>query len=113
MVQVSNEAPFRFKSRSFVCCNTNGELTVFELFADIEKSGLDLMLSFLLCLYLSEFAKAILPSNLPFVVNWSGPEVNSMAVDDKACLSSMVKFIAAIDNLQPNIEGKSKCLVLK
>lgn len=46
-------------------------------------------------------------------MNWSGPEVNSMAVDDKACLSSRVKFIAAIDNLQPNKEGRSKCLVIQ
>ena len=55
---------------------------------------------------MSEFAKLVLSKDLPFQVNWSGPDVKAMVVDDKTCLASMVNFVGAIDNLQPSLEGK-------
>ena len=53
------------------------------------------------------FAKAVKVEDLPFLINWCGPDVKSMVVDDKACLTSLVNMIAAIDDLQPDIDGSS------
>ena len=53
------------------------------------------------------FAKAVKVEDLPFLINWCGPNVKSMVVDDKACLTSLVNMIAAIDDLQPDIDGTS------
>lgn len=38
-------------------------------------------------------------------MNWCGPDIKPMAVDDKACMTAIIDIIAAIDDLQPNIEG--------
>ena len=57
---------------------------------------------------MSVLAKLVPSNDLPFQVNWSGPDVKAMVVDDKTCLTSMVNFVGAIDNLQPNIEDKLK-----
>ena len=34
VIQVFNQAPFRHKKRNFVCCNSSGELKIFELFSN-------------------------------------------------------------------------------
>ena len=46
---------------------------------------------------ISGFAKTINMDDLPFIVNWCGPEIKPMAV---------VKIIDAIDDIKPEMEGK-------
>ena len=53
----------------------------------------------------SGFATEIQEENLPFLINWTGPVVQDMEVDDKKCQLAMIKMIKAIEELQPNIEG--------
>ena len=51
--------------------------------------------------------------DLPFIVNWSGPNVKDMEINDKECLEAMVKMVNALAELQPNIKGIFKGLKLK
>ena len=51
------------------------------------------------------FAVEVLRHNLPFQVNWSGPNVKDMKVDDEECLKTLVKMVRALEELQPNIPG--------
>jgi len=97
VLQVSNQSPFRYKSRSFVCGSCSGVLQVFELFADVTSEP--------------GFAKQVEIDELPFLINWCGPDIKSMAVDDKACLRALVKMISALDDLQPSIEGLGLCIL--
>ena len=60
---------------------------------------------YLFVLFLPGFAKQVERDELPFLVNWCGPDIKAMAVDDKACLTALVKMISALDDLQPTIEG--------
>lgn len=55
---------------------------------------------------ISGFAKTINMDDLPFIVNWCGPEIKPMAVDDEICLVTLVKIIDAIDDIKPEMEGK-------
>ena len=53
----------------------------------------------------SGFAREVSRDDLPFILNWTGPPVKSMMVDDQECLAALVKMIQAFDELQPNILG--------
>jgi len=98
VVQVFNNSPFRFKSRFFVavCCSVGQK--VFELFPKASDKG---------------FAEEILRHNLPFQVNWSGPNVKDMKVDDEECLKTLVKMVTALEELQPNIPGLGVCSLVE
>ena len=56
-------------------------------------------------LLLSGFATEIKADKLPFIVNWCGPHVQNMEIDDKKCQATLIKIIEALEQLQPNIEG--------
>ena len=34
VLQITNQSPFRFKSRNFVCSGNSGDLSIFEIFSD-------------------------------------------------------------------------------
>ena len=57
----------------------------------------------LLCI--SGYAELVNVGDLPFVVNWCGPEIKPMTVNDAACVDAMISIIRSIDELQPKIEG--------
>ena len=42
---------------------------------------------------------------MPFALNWSGPPVKDMEVNDKDCQEALVNIIKALEVLQPNIKG--------
>ena len=53
------------------------------------------------------FAKRIENADdLPFLVNWCGPDIKPMEVNDEACLNAMIKIVGAVDELQPDIKGR-------
>jgi hypothetical protein len=52
------------------------------------------------------FAQEVRLKDLPFIVNWCGPDVKTMEVNDDECLLALVKIIRALDDLQPKIEGR-------
>ena len=51
------------------------------------------------------FAKEVSRHDLPFQLNWSGPNIKDMRVDDNECLKALVKMVKALEELQPNIPG--------
>lgn len=81
---------------------------IFELFGEelMENGNLHGEITISIIVLSLGFAKAVNMDDLPFVVNWCGSEVRSMSVDDDVCLNSMVKMVAAIDELKPEMEGE-------
>ena len=77
---------------------------IFELFGEelMENGNLHGEITISIIVLSLGFAKAVNMDDLPFVVNWCGSEVRSMSV----CLNSMVKMVAAIDELKPEMEGE-------
>ena len=45
-------------------------------------------------------------ADLPFTLNWSGPKVKEMEVNDGEVLAALTKLIGVLDDLQPNIKGR-------
>jgi hypothetical protein len=42
---------------------------------------------------------------LPFCVNWTGPKILDMEINDKECQSALVKIVKGLDELKPNTKG--------
>ena len=56
-------------------------------------------------MYFAVLAEEVERDELPFIVNWTGPVVKDMEVNDKECLTAIVKIIEALEALQPQIPG--------
>ena len=42
---------------------------------------------------------------MKFILNWSGPHIQDMNVDDRVCQTALIKLLRALEDLQPTIEG--------
>ena len=51
------------------------------------------------------FATEVQEENLKFILNWSGPHIQDMNVDDRVCQTALIKLLRALEDLQPTIEG--------
>ena len=59
-------------------------------------------------LVIAGLAQEVKKEDLPFLVDWAGPEVKPMEINDKECTQALVEIIRGLDDLQPKIKGKVK-----
>merc|ERR1719341_842979 len=85
VLQVYNQSPFRYHKQSFVAVSTAAGQRVFELFSSEGANP--------------GFATEIKADKLPFIVNWCGPHVQNMEIDDKKCQATLIKIIEALEEL--------------
>ena len=58
------------------------------------------------------FAKLVEDQELPFCVNWTGPKILDMEINDKECQSALVKIVKGLDELKPNTKGWFQVFVI-
>ena len=59
-------------------------------------------------LVIAGLAQEVKKEDLPFLVNWAGPEVKPMEVNDKEGTQALVEIIRGLGDMQPKIKGKVK-----
>jgi len=97
IIQVYNNSPFRFQAKSYVAvCSVHGQ-RVFELLPE-EGQG-------------EGFAKEVEDQDLPFCVNWTGPKILDMEINDKQCQTALIKIVEGLDELKPNTTGLGVCVL--